>query len=117
VAWRVDDVDPVVAPADRRVLREDRDAALPLERVRVHDALRQRLARVERARLLQQLVDERRLAVVDVRDDRDVSQVDLGVERHSHTRAERQKGAEYTRPLAAGARRGLRASRVSAQIR
>ena len=34
--------------------------------------------RVERARLPQQLVDERGLAVIDVRDDRDVSQPFLG---------------------------------------
>ena len=48
VSRRVDDVDAVVVPADRRVLREDRDAAFALELVRVHDALLRRLARVER---------------------------------------------------------------------
>ena len=53
VTGRVDDVDSVVAPADRGVLREDRDAALALERVRVHDPVRTtRLAGIERARLL-----------------------------------------------------------------
>ena len=75
VPGRVHDVDAVVAPLDRGVLREDRDAALFLERVRVHHALGDGLADVERARLAQQLVHERGLAVVDVRDDRDVSQV------------------------------------------
>jgi hypothetical protein len=31
MAGRVDDVDPVVAPGDRRVLRENGDAALALQ--------------------------------------------------------------------------------------
>jgi hypothetical protein len=41
MSGRVHDVDPVVAPADRRVLGEDRYAALALQVVPVHGALRQ----------------------------------------------------------------------------
>ena len=58
---------------DGAVLRENGDAAFPLEIVRVHDAVDDVLVRGERARLAQQLVDERGLAVVDVGDDRDVA--------------------------------------------
>jgi hypothetical protein len=74
VARRVDDVDAVVVPDDRGVLREDRDPALLLDRVRVHHPLLEVLARIQRPRLAQQLVDERGLAVVDVGDDRDVAE-------------------------------------------
>ena len=74
VAGRVDDVDPRVADADRAVLREDRDAALALEVVAVHHALADLLVAREGARLHEQLVDQRGLAVVDVGDDGDVAQ-------------------------------------------
>ena len=74
VARRVDDVDVRVAVADRAVLGEDRDPALALEVVGVHHAFGDVLVLRERAGLDQQLVDERRLAVVDVGDDRDVAQ-------------------------------------------
>ena len=75
VARGVDDVelDPVVA--NRRGLGEDRDPLLALEIVRIHDQLAHLLVGREDARLLQQRVDERGLAVVDVRDDRDVAEV------------------------------------------
>ncbi len=78
VAGRVDDVDAVVAPLDRGVLRQDRDAALALQRVRIHDALGHDLARSERAGLLQELIDERGLAMIDVRDDGDVAKLGGG---------------------------------------
>ena len=72
VAGRVDDVHLRVADLDGRVLGEDRDALLALEVHRVQHALRDVLVVAERAGLPEQRVDERRLAVVDVRDDRDV---------------------------------------------
>ena len=59
----------------RRVLGEDRDALLALEVHRVHDALGDVLVGAEGAGLPEHGVDERRLAVVDVRDDRDVAEV------------------------------------------
>ncbi len=70
---RVDDVDLGAVPADGGVLGEDRDAALALERVRVHHALLHDLIIAKRARLAEHLVHERRLAVIDVRDDSDVT--------------------------------------------
>ncbi len=74
VAGRVDDVDARVAQPDRAVLREDRDAPLALDVVAVHHALADLLVTRERPRLNEQLVDQRRLAVVDVRDDGDVAE-------------------------------------------
>jgi hypothetical protein len=59
---------------DRGVLREDGDPALALEVVGIHHPLDEVLVRGEGARLLQQLVDQGRFAVVDVGDDGDVSE-------------------------------------------
>ena len=75
VARRVDDVELDVAVADRGVLGEDRDPLLALEVHRVHDALGDVGALAEGAGLPEHRVDERRLAVIDVGDDRDVSEV------------------------------------------
>ena len=71
VARRVHDVDDHVLVVDRGVLREDRDAPLLLELSRVHDELVHVLTDPEGAALLQQGVDEGRLAVIDVRHDGD----------------------------------------------
>jgi hypothetical protein len=73
VPRRVDDVDAHAAIVDGAVLREDRDAALFLDRVRIHDAFAHLLVGRKGAGLLQQAVDQRRLAVVDVGDDGDVA--------------------------------------------
>ncbi len=78
VAGRVDDVDLRVAELDRGVLREDRDPLLALEVGRVHHALADVLVLAERAGLPEHRVDERRLAVVDVGDDRDVPEIVAG---------------------------------------
>jgi len=82
VTGRVDDVDRHGAVGrvdavvlDRGVLREDRDPLLALEVVGVHRALLDVRVLSERAGLPQHRVDEGRLAVVDVRDDRDVPQI------------------------------------------
>ena len=79
MARRVDQVEDVrlavvgrVVQADR--VRLDRDAALALEVHRVED-LRLHLARLQRAGDLEEAVGQRRLAVVDVRDDREVADV------------------------------------------
>ena len=61
-----------VVQADR--VRLDRDPALALEVHRVED-LRFHLARLQRAGDLEEAVGERRLAVVDVRDDREIADV------------------------------------------
>ena len=59
----------------RGALGQDGDPALALEIVGVHRPLLNLLVLAERAGLLQQLVDQRSLAVVDMRDDGDVAQV------------------------------------------
>ena len=61
-------------------LRLDRDAALALEVHRV-EHLRAHLTRRDRMRQLEDPIGERRLAVIDVRDDREVADVGL-VGRH-----------------------------------
>ena len=54
------------------VLRHDGDPALALEIVAVHRALGDALVGAERAALMEERIDQRGLAVVDVRDDGDV---------------------------------------------
>ena len=76
----VDDVELDVPVAQRGVLGEDRDALLALEVHRVEHARGDVLADAKGARLPQHRVDQRRLAVVDVRDDRDVADVISGYE-------------------------------------
>ena len=73
VTRRVDDVDLRAIVTNARVLRENGDSALTLERIGVHHPLGDDLIISKRARLAEHLVDEGRLAVVDVRDDGDVT--------------------------------------------
>ena len=75
VAGGVDDVHLDVADTDGRVFGEDGDALFALEVVRVHDPVDDLGARIELPGLLEQGVDERGLAVIDVRDDGDVADV------------------------------------------
>ncbi len=82
MARGINDVDLDAVVHDGRVLREDRDAALALDIARVHYALGYLLIRTENMALLQHGIDERRLAVVDVGDDRDISE--LVISRHTH---------------------------------
>ena len=91
VARRVDDVDLEAAVADGRVLGEDRDALLALEVHRVEHALGHVLVLPEGAGLPEHGVDERRLPVVDVGDDRDVA--DVCAQRHPPRVARRGLGA------------------------
>ena len=81
VAGRVDQVEDVllavrggVVQADR--MRLDGDAALALEVHRVED-LRLHLTRLQRAGELEEAVGQRRLAVVDVGDDREIADESL----------------------------------------
>ncbi len=89
VTGRVDDVDGdragcrvLAVVLDGGVLREDRDALLALELVRVHGSLVDVRVLRERVGLLEHCVDEGRLAVVDVSDDRHVPEVCTGGDRH-----------------------------------
>ena len=78
VAGRVDDVDQRVAVVDGGVLGEDGDAALALEVGVVHRALGDALVGAKDSALMQQGIDERGLAVVDVGDDGDVASERIG---------------------------------------
>ncbi len=78
VTGRVDDVQPDPGVVDGRLLGEDRDPLLALEIARIHDPVDDRLVRPEGAGLAEHGVDEGRLAVIDVGDDRDVAQVGAG---------------------------------------
>ena len=74
-AWpgRVHDVDAGAAVLDGAVLRQDGDAALTLDVVRVHDPLHHLFVGGEGAGLPEEAVDQGGFAMVDVRDDRDVA--------------------------------------------
>ena len=83
VARGVDDVDLDAVVHDGRVLRENRDAALALDIARVHDAFSHLLIRAEYMALLQHGIDQRRLAVVDVCNNRDIAE--LIISHHTHS--------------------------------
>ena len=79
MAWRIDQVQLVRLPAPRGVAHShrvqlDRDAALALDVERV-EHLRLHLALLQHARLFDQTIGQRGLAVVDVRDDAEVPDV------------------------------------------
>ena len=76
MAGRVDQVQLVALPVHPNRLRLDRDAALALELHRV-EHLVAHLARRDRVGQLEDAIGERRLAMVDVRDDREVADVRL----------------------------------------
>ena len=78
VAGRVDDVDPGAVPFHAGALGEDGDPALAFDVIAVHRAFGDLLAFAEGAGLFQKLVDEGGLAMVDVRDDRDVAKLHRG---------------------------------------
>src|SRR5207248_196268 len=73
VARRVDDVDPIAVPLKGSVLRANGDSFFAFEIHRIHHPLLDLLIGAEGAGLAQELIDERGLAVVDVRNDGDVT--------------------------------------------
>ena len=75
VSGSIDDVDAVAIPIDGRVLGEDGDTALLLQVVGIHHPFDVAITLAEGARLLQQLIDQGRLAMVDMVDDGDISQI------------------------------------------
>ena len=77
VAGRVHDVDVVILVFERGVFGADGDALFLFQIHRIHQAFLRRLVLVgaEGAGLLEQTIHERGLAVVNVRDDGDISDV------------------------------------------
>ena len=75
VARRVDDVDAHAPPNDRGAFGQDGNAPLALQLVRIESPLRDLLVVAESAALPQQAIDQRRLAMIDMGDDRDVAQL------------------------------------------
>ena len=69
----------VLVPHHGGALGEDGDAAFPLQLVAVQRTLGHLLMLPEGAGLAEELVDQGRLAVVDMRDDRDVADVHDGL--------------------------------------
>ena len=78
VAWRIDDIDPRVLPVQRRDLGQNGDAALFFQIVGIHDAFIDALVVAEGAGLPQQDVDQRRFAMVNVGNDRNIAQAHKG---------------------------------------
>ena len=74
VARCVDDVDLYILIHDGGMLRENRDAALALDIPRIHHALCDLLVGAEHMALLQHCVHQCRLAVINVRDNRHISE-------------------------------------------
>ena len=75
VAGRVHDIDLRIMEKKRGVFRENGDAALALEVVRIHHALDERFVGAENSALAQHGVDQRRFAVVHVRDNGDIANI------------------------------------------
>ena len=75
VAGGVDDVDVVILVFESGVLGADGDALFPLQIHGIHDALfgRDGLVGAEGAGLLQQAIDQRRFAMIDVSDNGDIA--------------------------------------------
>src|SRR5262245_18296183 len=73
VAGCIDNIDATAMPLNRCVFRASRYSFFTLKIHRIHYALLDRLVGAERPRLAQQLVHERGLTVVDVRNNRDVT--------------------------------------------
>src|SRR5690606_24435283 len=83
VARRIDDIDTCAVPVNGRTLGKNGDAALFLQVVGIHDALFHLLIFAERAALLQDGIQQRGLAVVDVGDDGDITDGRTGHSLHS----------------------------------
>ena len=75
MAGGVDDIDLDAFVRDGHILRENGDAALALQVVVVQDEVPEVLGTANEIGLIDHPVHERRLAVVDVGDDGDVSDV------------------------------------------
>ncbi len=117
MAGRIDDIDAALLPGDRGRLGHDGDAALLFEIVRIHDALGDALIFTKGAGLLQQTIDERRLAVVDMGDDGDIAQIHENPGSNVQSRLPTQAALGVSRRWSFGERLFLRMSRAKAPLR
>ena len=75
MTWGVDDVDLGVLVVDRHVLRENGDAALALQLVVVEHEVVGHLILTKKVAGVEHLVDQSRLAMVNVCDNRNITDV------------------------------------------
>ena len=75
MAGSVDDIDLHIFISDRNVLRKNGDSTLALLVVRVQNALFDLLILAKNMRCPEQTVNQRGLAMINVRDDRDVANI------------------------------------------
>ena len=73
MSGRVHQIDLGIAPPQRGILADYGDAPLPLEWVGVHHALRHLFVGPEHACLPEHLIHQRGLAVIHMRNDRDIT--------------------------------------------
>ena len=104
-----------VPVADRRVLGEDRDAALALEVAGVHDALFDVLALAERPRLLEEGVHQGRLSVVHVGHDGNGAAVRAAFDGDHGAKENTRRSASGPRRAAGSGRLGVRCRCVPAR--
>ena len=72
------DLNPIIE--DRRILRKNRNPTLALDITRVHHALVHLLVRAKHVALLQHRIDQRRLTMINVSNNRDIAQ--FFIDRH-----------------------------------
>ncbi len=121
----IHNIDAIVLPADGRILGQDGDTAFALLIIGIHDPLKLLPAGFQGSRLLQQFVHQSRLAMVDMGNDGDISNIlnqvripvgawpaPLG--RHSKKR--RVYTTQGDRTMSVGRCRGAGAARLPAQL-
>ena len=70
----IHNVDTIIVPIDGRVLGQNGNAPLTLLIIGIHDALGASTFAIQRARLLQQAVNERGFPMINVGDNGDVAE-------------------------------------------
>ena len=75
MARRIDDIDPRTLPFHRRGLGQNGNPALALQIIAVHRPLADSLIVPEKTRLFEQFIHQSGLAMINVRDDRDIANI------------------------------------------
>ena len=93
----VNDIDPIIVPRDRSIFGQNGNATLTFLIIGIHDPLSARIFAIQGAGLLQQAVDQRGFAVVNVGDNGDIAKR-FHAESNELMCARRLAGAECTPP-------------------